>query len=103
MSGRHEVRRLIAGVAVLAPALWIGVGHAQEQSATAAGASTTAPSLAGWSMFAIKKTPAELAETLRLKDDGQLVPRTAAVESKLPPQHDVLRISTGLGYLQGAD
>ena len=30
-------------------------------------------------------------------------PRTRASDVKPPPQHDLLRLSTGLGYLQGAD
>jgi hypothetical protein len=60
-------------------------------------------SLAGWSTFEIKKTPAELAETARLADDPQNAPRTGPRDVSLPPQHDVFRVSTGIGYLQGAD
>jgi hypothetical protein len=60
-------------------------------------------SLAGWSTFQLKKTAAELAETGRLADDPQNALRTGPRDVSLPPQHDRFRVSTGLGYLQGAD
>jgi hypothetical protein len=65
----------------------------------------TAPStpLAGWSAFQIKKTKAELTETARLQDGPELPARTGPNDVKLPPQHDALRVATGIGYLQGAD
>lgn len=60
-------------------------------------------SLAGWSTFEIKKTQAELAETARLADDPSVAPRTGQNDVRLPPQSDRLRLSTAIGYLQGAD
>ena len=65
----------------------------------------TAPStsLAGWSTFQIKKTKAELTETARLQDGPELAARTGPNDIRLPPQHDALRVATGIGYLQGAD
>lgn len=59
--------------------------------------------LTGWSAFEIKKTAAEMAETARLADSSRAPGRTRVTDIHLPPQHDVLRLSTGLGYLQGAD
>jgi hypothetical protein len=93
----------IFGLAVLVSGLWWTVAdvHAQA-SASAVQAAPPAP-LAGWSTFEIKKTPAELAETARLADDPQRSARTTPGDASPPPQHDVLRISTGIGYLQGAD
>jgi hypothetical protein len=77
-------------------------------AAAAAGASAaqTSPSsaaLEGWSTFQIKKTPAELTETARLADIAEVAVRTGPGDVRPPPQRDVLRLSTGLGYLQGAD
>src|ERR1700694_2970853 len=79
------------GLAVLVSGLWLTIADVQAQS------------LAGWSTFEIKKTQAELAETARLADLPQLSTRTHPSDVTPPPQHDVLRVSTGLGYLQGAD
>jgi hypothetical protein len=62
-----------------------------------------AASLAGWSTFQIKKTRAELTETARLAEVPGPSARTQPGDVRLPPQHDVLRVSTGIGYLQGAD
>jgi len=73
--------------------------------ATAAAIQDPSPSpiVTGWSAFEIKKTPDELAETARLADDPQSTPRTAPGDVRPPPQHDIFRVSTGVGYLQGAD
>jgi hypothetical protein len=60
-------------------------------------------SLAGWSTFQIKKTKAELTETARLQDGPEAAARTGPNDIRLPPQHDALRVATGIGYLQGAD
>jgi len=77
---------------------------AAMQSATRSLVSTSpASSLAGWSTFQIKKTQAELAETARLADVPQPASRNSHNDVKLPPQNDAMRVSTGLGYLQGAD
>jgi hypothetical protein len=70
--------------------------------AVSASSAQTAP-LAGWSTFEIKKTRAEMTETARLADDPEPSSRTGPIDVKLPPQDDVLRVSTGIGYLQGAD
>ena len=66
-------------------------------------AKTETPTLQGWSAFQLKKTPAELAETARLADVTEPSNRASSRDVRLPPQHDTLRLSTGLGYLQGAD
>ena len=68
-------------------------------------AGQTAPSTpqSGWSTFQIKKTKAELTETARLQDGPELAARTGPKDVRLPTQHDVLRVATGIGYLQGAD
>lgn len=68
-------------------------------------AEPTAPSaaLAGWSTFQIKKTLAELAETARMAGATEVAARTGPDDVQLPPQHDALQLSTGVGYLQGAD
>ena len=87
--------RLIAAPPPLAAAV-------TQASAFPAQAATDAP-LAGWSTFQIKKTLAEMAETSRLADDPQRAARTSPLDVSLPPQRDVLRLSTGIGYLQGAD
>lgn len=78
---------------------------AAEARRTAASSVRMAPSssLAGWSAFQIKKTPAELAESARLADVPQATARTSPHDVKLPPQRDAMRMSTGIGYLQGAD
>jgi len=60
-------------------------------------------SVAGWSAFQIKKTFAEMAETARLADVTPPEPRTKPHDVRLPKQHDVMRLATGIGYLQGAD
>jgi hypothetical protein len=85
--------RLVFSLAVVVSGLglWLTAVEIQAQS------------LAGWSTFQIKKTPAELAETARLADDSQNAPRTGPHDVSLPPQHDAFRVSTGIGYLQGAD
>ena len=70
--------------------------------AVAAGTAPS-PSLQGWSTFQIKKTPAELAESARLADVMPPSSRTSARDVHLPPQHDTMRVATGIGYLQGAD
>ena len=44
-----------------------------------------------------------MAEATRLADVDAPSTRTRASDVKPPPQHDVLRLSTGIGYLQGAD
>jgi len=81
--------------------------NAQSLVDPAAAASTgqaAAPApLAGWSTFEIKKTKAELTETARLADDSQIAARTGPDDVKTPPQRDLLQVSTGIGYLQGAD
>src|SRR5580698_280479 len=38
-----------------------------------------------------------------MADETQLSARTGASDVKLPPQDDVMRVTTGIGYLQGAD
>jgi hypothetical protein len=102
------------GLAVLAAGLWLTIADVQAQSPAdlparevAAGASAvhSAPpaSLAGWSAFEIKKTDAEMTETARLADLPKRATRTQPGDVQLPPQEDVLRLSTGIGYLQGAD
>src|ERR1700730_10201205 len=89
--------RILFGLTALISALWPPVAIIHAQSAVPA-------PLAGWSSFQIKKTPAALAETARLAGDSQsAAPRTAPRDVQLPPQHDVLRVSTGIGYLEGAD
>src|ERR1700676_5218660 len=94
---------------VLASALALMIADVQAQSpgdpAAAASPGQTAPSapLAGWSTFQIKKSQAELTETARLADDSQVAARTGLDDLKPPPQRDLLRVSTGIGYLQGAD
>jgi hypothetical protein len=91
------------------PATPIGlsVPPAPRASAAVAGASPVKPvlaaSLEGWSPFQIKKTQAELADTARLQDFPELSARTRASDIRLPRQHDVLRLTTGIGYLQGRD
>jgi hypothetical protein len=79
--------------------------RATEVTKVSASAVQAAPSspLAGWSTFQIKKTPTELAETARLADGPEVAARTGPNDVRLPPQHDALRVSTGIGYLQGAD
>src|ERR1700737_2151384 len=102
------------GLAVLAAGLWLTIADVHAQSPgdlaareEAAGASAvhSAPpaSLAGWSAFEIKKTDAEMTETARLADLPKRATRTQPGDVQLPPQEDVLRLSTGIGYLQGAD
>jgi hypothetical protein len=81
-------------------------GRAADTTNTAAGSASAAPSinLTGWSAFEIKKTHAEMTETARLAADPQATAaRTRSSDINLPPQRDVLRLSTGVGYLQGAD
>src|ERR1700694_1017587 len=102
--------RIFFGLVVLVSSLWLMIADIQAQSlmnqaADSGSVVQSAPStpLAGWSTFQIKKTPAELAETARLADDSQSAPRTGPRDVSLPPQHDVFRLSTGIGYLQGAD
>ena len=75
------------------------VTHADVSS----GQTAPSTSLAGWSTFQIKKTKAELTETARLQDGPEVAARTGPNDVRLPPQHDVLRVATGIGYLQGAD
>jgi hypothetical protein len=97
---------------VLVSVLWVmraglqaqppGATAAEQTTAGAGQAAPPAP-LAGWSTFQVKKTEAELAETARLAETAQPAARTRPDDVRLPPQHDVLRLSTGLGYLQGAD
>jgi hypothetical protein len=80
--------------------------HAQslaDPAAAAPGQSAAPAPLTGWSTFEIKKTRAELTETARLADDSQVVARTGLDDVKPPPQRDLLRVSTGIGYLEGAD
>jgi hypothetical protein len=97
------------GLAVLVSGLWLMVADVQAQSlgnpaaAVATGETVPQAPLTGWSAFEIKKTQAELSETARLAGDLQLAARTGPTDVKLPPQDDVLRVSTGIGYLQGAD
>jgi hypothetical protein len=75
-----------------------------DTSVAASSAQTAPPApLAGWSTFEIKKTRAEMTETARLADDAEPSSRTGPIDVKLPPQDDVLRVVTGIGYLQGAD
>lgn len=76
-----------------------------EVRKAAASSARTAPSssLLGWSTFQIKKTQAELAESARLADVPQPTVRTGPNDVKPPPQRDAMRLSTGIGYLQGAD
>ena len=76
---------------------------AMRDSPRSLGSSTPAPSLAGWSAFQIKKTQAELTETARLADGPQAATRTSRSDVRLPPQTDAMKMSTGVGYLQGAD
>jgi hypothetical protein len=96
-------------LAVVVTGVWLMVADAQAQSlgdpaaAAATGETASRVPLAGWSAFEIKKTQAELTETARLADDLQLAARTGPHDVQMPPQHDVLRISTGIGYLQGTD
>ena len=92
----------------LATPIGLSVGstpRAGEGTNTNASSAQTAPpaSLAGWSTFEIKKTQAELAETALLVDDPQVPSRTGQNDVRLPPQRDLLQLSTGIGYLQGAD
>jgi hypothetical protein len=97
------------GLAVLVSGLWLMVADVQAQSlgnpaaAVATGETVPQAPLTGWSAFEIKKTQAELSETARLAGDLQLSARTGPTDVKLPPQDDVLLVSTGIGYLQGAD
>jgi hypothetical protein len=74
-----------------------------KEAATSSRTTGASPSLVGWSAFQIKKTPDELAETARLADLPQVTARVGQGDVKLPPQRDAMRMSTGLGYLQGAD
>ena len=53
--------------------------------------------------FKSRKPQAELTETARLQDGPEVAARTGPNDVRLPPQHDVLRVATGIGYLQGAD
>jgi protocatechuate 3,4-dioxygenase beta subunit len=75
------------------------------QARPAAGSTPSGPasSLAGWSQFQIKKTAAEMLETARTAEDPQVVLRTGPNDIRMPPQQDVMRVATGVGYLQGAD
>ena len=76
----------------------------EDPAAAASPGQAAAPApLTGWSTFEIKKTKAELTETARLADDPQNAARTGPDDMKTPPQRDRLRVSTGIGYLQGAD
>jgi hypothetical protein len=92
-------------LAVLVALLVLTIADVQAQPPASSPSAQIPPpaSPAGWSTFEIKKTAAELAETARLADDPQLMPRTGQNDVKLPPQRDLLRMTTGLGYLQGAD
>lgn len=130
---RDRTRQGSVGLAVLVSGLWLTVADVQAQGLRnlAAMAARPAPAvvapmsppaqaspatepglvpahplpsapLAGWSTFQITKTPAELAETARLAETPQPATRTPPSGVR-PPQHDVLRVSTGIGYLQGAD
>lgn len=74
-----------------------------KAAASPAQAVPAAAPLEGWSTFQIKKTRAELTETARLADLTEAAIRTGPNDVKPPPQRDVLRLSTGIGYLQGAD
>jgi hypothetical protein len=74
---------------------------ADNSSAAAAPAQTS--STTGWSTFQIKKTAAELAESARLTDASDPSSRTGPSDVELPPQHDAMRLSTGLSYLQSTD
>jgi hypothetical protein len=83
-------------LAAVVSGLWLTLAEIQAQSPD------TAP-LAGWSAFEIKKTPEELAETLRMTGDPRDTPRAGPRDLQPPPQQDVFRLSTGIGYLAGAD
>ncbi|MEO8259274.1 MAG: carboxypeptidase-like regulatory domain-containing protein [Acidobacteriota bacterium] len=75
-----------------------------EKTVDAAAVPVAPPApLAGWSQFEIKKTAAEMAETQRVADIAVPPSRTHPSDVRLPPQQDVLRLATGIGYLQGAD
>jgi hypothetical protein len=76
---------------------------AKEPAVVSSGQTVPPASLAGWSTFQIKKTKAELTETARLRDGPEIASRTGPNDVRLPPQHDALRVATGIGYLQGAD
>jgi hypothetical protein len=95
-SGFLGVTRGARSRTVHAPA---SVAHVDDSS----GQTAPSTSLAGWSTFHIKKTRAELTETARLQDGPELAARTGPNDIRLPPQHDALRVATGIGYLQGAD
>lgn len=91
-----------------APRVHTSAGPAAPAPAASAAASSSArtspaPALAGWSMFRIKKTQAELAESARLADVPRPTTRTGVGDVTLPRQRDTMRLSTGIGYLQGAD
>jgi hypothetical protein len=101
---RRGVRLTVIASGLL---LMIADIHAQSvegrAAATSIGQAVSPAPLAGWSTFEIKKTKAELTETARLADDAQSAARTGPDDVKTPPQRDLLRVSTGIGYLQGAD
>ena len=94
LAGRDRARtRIVFGLAVLVAGFgsWLTAVELQGQS------------LEGWAAFQIQKTPAELAETARLAGDAFNAARTGPRDVSLPPRHDVFRVSTGIGYVQGAD
>lgn len=82
-----------------------GLAAGIPETAAAASQSSRAsmPTLASWTSFEIKKTAVELAEGARLQDDGAPALRTRPSDVHLPPQRDTMRMSTAVGYLQGAD
>ena len=61
------------------------------------------PAFTEWSSFAIPKTAAELEAGRRLQAQSGSGTRTRVSDIVLPRQHDTMRMSTAIGYLQGAD
>lgn len=102
----HGVWRRV-GLAALVSVLSLSIAYAQAETAAPPSHPADAPNgsrpMAGWSAFEIKKTPAELADTMRLAETTPPAFRTLPGDVRPPPQQDVLRLSTGLAYLQGAD
>jgi hypothetical protein len=93
VSGFPAIVRGAGRRTVIAPASVTGPGVSSGQTAPSTPMST----------FQIKKTRAELTETARLQDGPEIAARTGPKDVRLPPQHDALRVATGIGYLLGAD
>jgi hypothetical protein len=96
------------GLAVSRPSTPI----ARPAFATTTSASLRAPrtptvvqgeSLSALAVFDIRKTPEELAAEAKRAAAEAITPRTTTADVRLPPQSDRFHLTTGLGYLQGAD